>query len=65
MILKTKCNINMVKTNSRGTLIITYINLNICVKHKVNDNDGRVLIFLINLNNGNSEREQSAIIKPK
>lgn len=55
----------MVKTNLRGTLIITYINLNICVKHKVNDNDGRVLIFLINLNNGNSEREQLAIIKPK
>ena len=39
-------------------------NLNICVKNKVNDNDGRVLILLgsdnllINLYNTNTKREQ-------
>ena len=47
--------------------------MNICVKNKVNDNDGRVLILeatidgsdylLINLQNANTEREQLTTIK--
>ena len=46
-----------------------YGNMNICVKNKVNDNDGSGLIlkatidgsdyFLINLYNPNTERERS------
>ena len=61
------------KTNSCGVLIAIYGNLIICVKNKVNDNDGRVLIFeatidgsdylLINLYNPNTEREQLTTIK--
>ena len=31
--------------NSCGVLIAIYGNLNICVKNKVNDTDGRVLIL--------------------
>ena len=56
------------KTNSCGVLIAIYGNLNICVKNKVHDNDGRVLILdatingsdylLINFYNANTEREQ-------
>ena len=33
------------KTDSRGVLIAVYINLNICVKHTVKGNHGRVLIL--------------------
>ena len=33
------------KTNSCGVLIAIYGNLSVCVKNKVNDNDGRVLIL--------------------
>ena len=61
------------KTNSCGVLIAIYGNLNICVKNKVHENDGRVLIFdatingsdylLINFYNANTEREQLATIK--
>ena len=61
------------KTNSCGLLIAFYGNLNICVKNKVNDNDGRVLILeatidgsdylLINLYNANTEKEQLTTIK--
>ena len=61
------------KTNSWGVLIVFYGNLNICVKNKVNDNDGRVLILeatiygsdylLINLYNANSEKEQLTTLK--
>ena len=61
------------KTNSYGVLIAIYGNLNICVKNKVNDNDGRVLILeatidrseylLINLHNANTESEQLTTLK--
>ena len=61
------------KTNSGGVLIAIYGNLNICVKNKVNGNDGRVLILkatidgfdylLINLCNANTEREQLTTIQ--
>ena len=54
----------------------TYGSLNICVKNKMHDNDGRVLIpdatingsdyLLINFYNANTEREQlTTIKKPK
>ena len=33
------------ETNSCGVLIAIYGNLSICVKNKVHDNDGRVLIL--------------------
>ena len=56
------------KTNSCGVLMAIYGNMNICVKNKVNDNDGSVLILkatidgsdylLINLYNPNTERER-------
>ena len=59
--------------NSCGVLIKFCGNLNICVKNKVNDNDGRVLILeatidgfnylLIILYNANIEKEQLATIK--
>ena len=52
-------------------LIAIYGNLNICVKNKIHDNDGRVLILeatingsdylLINFYNANTEREQLTI----
>ena len=61
------------KTNSCGVLIAIYGNLNICVKNKVNGNDGRVPILkatidgfdylLINLCNANTEREQLTTIQ--
>ena len=61
------------KTNSCGVLIAVYGNLNICVKNKVNDNDGKVLILeatidgsyyrLVNLYNANAERKQLTTIK--
>ena len=61
------------KTNSCGGINTFYGNLNICVKNKVNDNDGRVLILeattdgsdylLINLYNANTEKEQLTTIK--
>ena len=61
------------KTNSCGVLIAIYGNLNVCVKNKVHDNDGRVLIldatingsdyFLINFYNANTERKQLTTIK--
>ena len=61
------------KTNSCGVLIAIYGNLNICVKNKVNDNDGRVLILeatsddsdyvLINFYNASTEREQLTTIE--
>ena len=61
------------KTNSFGVLISIYGNLNICIKNKVNSNDGRVLILeatidrsdylLISLYNVNTEREQLKTIK--
>ena len=54
-------------------LIAIYGNLNICVKNKVNGNDGRALILeatidgfdylLINLYNANTEREQLTTIQ--
>ena len=54
-------------------LIAIYGNLNICVKNKMHDNDGRVLILdatingsdylLINFYNANTEREQLTTIK--
>ena len=60
------------KTNSCGVLIAFYSNLNICVKNKVNGNNGRVVILeattdgsnylLINLYNGNTEKEQLTTI---
>ena len=60
-------------TNSLVLLIAIYGNLNICVKNKVNGNDGRVLILeatidgfdylLINLYNANTEREQLTTIQ--
>ena len=56
------------KTDSSGVLMAIFGNLNICVKNKVNDNDGRVLILeatidgsdnlFINLYNTNTKREQ-------
>ena len=33
------------ETNSCGIFKAIYVNLNICVKHKVSDNGGRVLIL--------------------
>ena len=61
------------KTNSCGVLIAIDGNLNICVKDKVHDNDGRILILdatingfdylIINFYNANTEREQLTIIK--
>ena len=61
------------KTNSCGVLIAIYGNLNICVKNKVHDNDGRVLILdatingsdylLINVYNVNTGIEQLTTIK--
>ena len=61
------------KTNSCGVLIAIYGNLNIRVKNKMHDNDGRVLILdaringsdylLINFYNANTEREQLTTIK--
>ena len=61
------------KTNSCGVLIAIDGNLNICVKDKVHDNDGRILILdatingsdylLINFYNANTEREQLTTIK--
>ena len=61
------------KTNSCGVLIAIYGNLNIYVKNKVHDNDGRVLILdatingsdylLINFYNANTKREQLTTIK--
>ena len=61
------------KTNSCGVLIAIYGNLNICVKNKMHDNDGRILILdatingsdylLINFYNANTEREQLTTIK--
>ena len=61
------------KTNSCGALIAIYGNLNICVKNKEHDNDGRVLILdatingsdylLINVYNANTEREHLTTIK--
>ena len=61
------------KTNSCGVLIAIYGNLNIYVKNKVHDNDGRVLILdatingsdylLINFYNANTKREQLTAIK--
>ena len=61
------------KTNSCGVLIAIYGNMNICVKNKVNDNDGSVLILeatidgsdylLINLYNANTEREKLTTMK--
>ena len=63
----------MAKLTHVGVLIAFYGNLNICVKNKVNDNDGRVLILeatsdgsdylLINLYNANTEKEQLTTIK--
>ena len=60
-------------TNSCGVLIAVYSNLNICVKNKVHDNDGRVLILdatingsdylLINFYNANTEKEKLTTIK--
>ena len=70
---KDKFYYSLGKTNSRGLLIAIYGNLNICVKNKVNGNDGRVLILeatidvfdylLINLYNANTEREQLTTIQ--
>ena len=61
------------KTNSCGVLIAIYSNLNIRLKNKIHDNDGRVLILdatingsdylLINFYNANTEREQLTAIK--
>ena len=61
------------KTNSCGVLIAIYSNLNICVKNKVHDKNGRVLILdatingsdylLINFYNANTEREQLTTMK--
>ena len=61
------------KTNSCSVLIAIYGNMNICVKNKVNDNDGSVLILeatidgsdylLINLYNANTEREKLTTMK--
>ena len=61
------------KINSCGVLIAIYGNLNICVKNKEHDNDGRVLILdttingfdylLINFYNANTEREQLTTLK--
>ena len=61
------------KTNSCGVLIAIYSNLNICVKNKVRENDGTVLILdatinssdylLINFYNANTEREQLTTMK--
>ena len=63
----------MVKLIHVGILIEIYGNLNICVKNKVHDNDGRLLILdatingsdylLINFYNANTEREQLTTIK--
>ena len=54
------------KTNPCGVLIAFYGNSNICVKNRVNGNDGRVLILeatidgsdclLVNLYNANNEK---------
>ena len=70
---KVKIYCSHLKTNSYGVLTAIYGNLNICVKNKVNDNDGRVLILeatidgsdylLINLYNANTEKEQLTTIK--
>ena len=61
------------KTNLCGILIAIYGNLNISVKNKVNDNDGKVLIieasingsdyFLIHLYNVNTESKHLTRIK--
>ena len=61
------------KTNSCGVLIAIYDNFNICIKNKVHDNDGRVVILDVTINgsdyllikfyNANTEREQLATIK--
>ena len=61
------------KTNSCGVLIATYGNLNICVKNRMHDNDGIILILhatingsdylLINFYNANTGREQLTTIK--
>ena len=37
------------KTNSCGVLKVIYGNLNICVKNKIPDNDGRVLYLTLQL----------------
>ena len=61
------------KTNSCRLLIAIYCHLNICVKNKVNENDGTVLILkaiidgcdylLINLYNANTKRELSFYVQ--
>ena len=63
------------KTNSWGVLMAIYGNMNICVKNKVNDNDGSVLILkatidgsdylLINLYNPNTDREREKLTTMK
>ena len=61
------------KANSWGVLTPFYSNFNICIKNKVNGNDGRLLILevtidgsdylLINLYNANTEKEHLTTTK--